>query len=232
MMVTGIILLAGNSTRYKKGYNKNFEYLDNLPIIYYSINTLNNNNLINDIILVVRKEDLRILRKIIGTIKLKKEIKFVLGGNTRNESVYNAITSTNSDIVLIHDGARPLIKDEYITNGIQAILDGYKGACTAIRVKDTIKVCNSNSEIVSSTNRQYTYRAQTPQTFDRELLLNLHEKYQNNSSLTDDCSYLELDGYKVKLIPGDISNIKITTDDDLDILNGFVKKVKKRGIYE
>ena len=223
--VTGIILLAGNSTRYKKNINKNFDYLNDKLVFLYSLDKFLENNNIDDVILVIRKSDKEFINNVLLDIKRDKNIKLVIGGMTRQESVYNALKSTDSKIVLVHDAARPVLKDKYINDCISS-MNEYKGAITAIKVKDTIKISNDNAEIISSTNRNNTYIGQTPQAFDRELLLKLHEKYKGDINITDDSMLLERDGYKIKIVDGSYSNIKLTTNDDLIYLTEYLKKTK------
>ena len=222
--ITGIILLAGNSTRY--GKNKNFEELDNKLVFLYSLDVFNNNTYIDDIILVIRESDKEFIDNLLKKYHFNKNIKLVIGGSTRMESVYNALINTNSEIVVIHDAARPMIKDEYINNCIEAI-EKYRGAIIAVKVKDTIKLTNEEGEIISSTNRVNTYMAQTPQVFYRDLLLKLHLKYKNNLTITDDSMLLEMDGYKIKIVNGDYTNIKLTTKDDLILAKEYIKTLKK-----
>lgn len=225
MKTTGIILMAGNSTRYNKGYNKNLEILNSEYIFLYSLKVFNNNKNINDIILVIRECDKDVILNILNKLNFNKKINLVIGGNSRMESVYNAITSTDSDIVVIHDSARPFIEDKYINDGIEAMND-YLGAITCVPVKDTIKIINENNEIIESTNRIYTYIGQTPQIFNRQKLVELHQKYKNNNSITDDAMLLEKEGIKLKAINGDYQNIKITTKEDILIAEQFIKKCK------
>ncbi len=222
--ITGIILLAGNSTRY--GKNKNFEELDNKLVFLYSLDVFNNNTYIDDIILVIRESDKEFIDNLLKKYHFNKNIKLVIGGSTRMESVYNALINTNSEIVVIHDAARLMIKDEYINNCIEAI-EKYRGAIIAVKVKDTIKLTNEEGEIISSTNRVNTYMAQTPQVFYRDLLLKLHLKYKNNLTITDDSMLLEMDGYKIKIVNGDYTNIKLTTKDDLILAKEYIKTLKK-----
>lgn len=220
--VTGVILLAGSSTRYNKGINKNLDTIDDNLVINYSIKKFLNNDNINELILVVRKEDIDEVLENIYNIESKKRIKLILGGKTRQESVYNALQVIDSDIVIIHDGARPLIKNKYINKCIET-MDDYKASTIAVKSKDTIKIGNENNEVVSTTNRDNTWIIQTPQCFDTRLLKQLHEKYKNEF-VTDDCSLIEKEGIKVKLIEGDYSNIKITTPEDIDIVKKLIKK--------
>ena len=219
--VTGIILVAGNSTRYGKGINKNFENIGNKKVLSYSLRAFADNSNISDIILVVREEDLDTINEILEDERVDKPIKLVYGGSSRKESVYNGLISTNSNIVIIHDGARPVIKQRYIDECIK-YMKKYKGVIVGVKSKDTIKIVNSEDEIVSSTDRGYTWIGHTPQCFDRKLLLKLHEQ-NKDKNITDDSMLLELAKYKVKIIEGEYSNIKITTSDDLDVAKVYLK---------
>lgn len=221
--ITGIILLAGNSTRYGKNINKNFEKINDKPVISYSIDVFDKNQNIDDIILVVRKEDIDTVKEIIAKEQITKPTKIVIGGSSRQESVYNSIKESASDIVVIHDGARPLIKDKFIRECMEN-MDNYKGVTVGVKSKDTIKITDDNQEVISTTKRSNTWLIQTPQCFDRKILLEIHNKYRDDNSATDDCMLLEKENYKVKIIEGDYSNIKITTSDDLDFIRCYLKK--------
>lgn len=215
--VTGIIVAAGNSTRFGQGRNKNLFEVNEKPIIAYSIEVLNKNKKINDIILVIKPEEREYFEDIQKIIKLDKPIKYVNGGETRMESVYNALKETNSDIVIIHDGARPRIKEEYIDRCLEA-MEEFKGATVAVKSKDTIKICDDNGVVIETTKRANTYLIQTPQCFNREILLDLHEKFKGDNEITDDCMVLEKGGYSIKVVEGDYTNIKVTTFDDLHLV--------------
>ena len=221
--ITGVILAAGNSVRYGKKHNKNLELVNNKEIILYSLETFVNNNLINDIILVVKPSEYNTFKRLIDKQHYNKKITIIHGGNERKESVYNALNSTNSDIILIHDGARPLVTDRMINECISS-MDTYKGVTVGDKSKDTVKIINENNEVVTTTNRANTVLIQTPQCFDRQLLLELHNKYRD-INLTDDCQLLELDNYKVKIIEGDYRNIKLTYISDLDIIKRYLWEV-------
>ena len=220
--VTAIILIAGNSTRFKKNRNKNFEILNNNPILFYSLKEFDKNKYIDNIIIAVKENEIDIVNSIIKKHRFQKKIKLVVGGNTRKESVYNCIKQTNSDIVIIHDGARPAIKQSYINNCIE-FMDYYKGVTIGVKSKDTIKIADSNNIVINTTLRDFTWVIQTPQCFDRKVLLYLHNKYINDF-LTDDCSLLEKENYKVKIIEGDYTNIKITTNEDMYIISNFIQQ--------
>lgn len=218
--VSAIILAAGNSIRYGKNTNKNFELINGKSILLYSLDVFNKNKYVDELIIAVRKFEKKIVEKIIKREKLFKNIKIVFGGKTRKESVFNCIENLDSDIVIIHDGARPLIKDSYVNNCIDSV-GKYKGVTVGVRAKDTIKITNDNGIVIDTTERSNTWLVQTPQCFDRKVLLKVHEKYKNEDA-TDDCYLLEKSRYKVKVIEGDYTNIKITNKEDLEIIKGII----------
>ena len=217
--VTAIILVAGNSTRYGKNRNKNFEKMNGQAVLTYSLKAFNENSYVDNIIVAIKKEEQQQVENIINQEEFNKPVKIVIGGNTRKASVYNCITKTDADIVIIHDGARPMIKQEYINKCIENINE-IKGVTIGVKSKDTVKITDENNIVTSTTNRNNTWIIQTPQCFDRKILLNMHEKYQN-SEVTDDCMLLEKDNYKVKIIEGNYTNIKITTYEDIKIIEQF-----------
>lgn len=220
--VTAIILAAGNSVRYGQNRNKNLEVVNNQTILEYSLKEFNKNKRIDNIIIATKKSDLEEINKIIYKNRSTKPIKTVIGGNTRQESVYNSINSTDSNIVIIHDAARPMIKQEYIDKCIDE-MDNFKGVTIGVKSKDTIKIASNDGIIEQTTNRSNTWVIQTPQCFDRLSLLEAHDKFKNASDITDDCMILERNNEKIKIISGDYSNIKLTTFDDLNLVNEFLK---------
>ena len=219
--VTAIVLVAGNSTRFGKNKNKNFEIINGKSILSYSLEAFDKNMYIDNIIVAIKECEMQEVQSIINRQPLTKNVDIIIGGNTRKQSVYNCIKNLNSDIVIIHDGARPLIKQDYITNCIENMKD-FKGVTIGIKSKDTIKITDNNDIVIDTTNRSNTWLIQTPQCFDRSTLLDVHEKYKNDD-VTDDCSLLEKDGYQIKVISGDYSNIKITTSEDLNIVKELYK---------
>lgn len=219
--VTAIILVAGNSTRFGQNRNKNFELINSKSILSYSINAFDKNQYIDNIIVVIKQDDKETAYEIINQENTTKKIDIVLGGNSRQESVYNAIKNATSDIVIIHDGARPAIKQEYINAAIEE-MNNFKGVTIGVKSKDTIKITDDNGIVLNTTKRSNTWIIQTPQCFDRQILLDLHEKYKEDE-VTDDCMLLEKGDYKVKIIEGDYTNIKVTTYEDINIIKEFLR---------
>ncbi len=223
--VTAIILVAGNSTRFGQNRNKNFENIDGKEILLYSLEKFNENSLVDDIIIVCKKDEEVRVKDIASKVTMKKALNFVNGGKTRQESVYNALVKTESDIVIIQDGARMMIKDKYITDCINQ-MDYFKGVSIAVKSKDTIKITDDSGIVKETTLRKNTWVIQTPQCFERDTLLKMHEKYMGDETVTDDCMLMERSGNPVKLIEGEYSNIKVTTYDDISLVRGYLTAEK------
>lgn len=218
--VTAVILAAGNSTRYGQNRNKSFEKINGKSVLSYSLREFNKNNYIDNIEIAVKEEEKEIVRKIVEQEKMKKDVNIILGGQSRKESVYNCIKNDDSNIIIIHDGARPVIKQEYINKCIENMQE-FEGVTIGVKSKDTIKITDENGIVINTTKRDNTWLIQTPQCFKRDTLLEMHEKYKNEDA-TDDCMLLENNNYKVKILNGDYTNIKITTYEDLNIVKGFL----------
>ena len=219
--VTAIVLVAGNSTRYGQNRNKNFEIVNGNMVLYYSLYAFDTNSYVDNIIVVAKEDEQNIVAKMVKEINLNKQVTVVTGGNTRQESVYNAISKTDSDIVIIHDGARPAIKQKYIDECVEA-MKTINGVTIGVKSKDTIKVTDKNNIVIQTTKRENTWIIQTPQCFNRKILLDLHKKYKEEQC-TDDCMLLEKAGEAVKIIEGDYFNIKITTYEDIKIISELMK---------
>lgn len=210
-----IIPAAGNSTRMGKGKNKQFLKINNKEVIARTIETFEKNSKIKEIILVVKEDDFSLFNQLINNYKFKKVI-LAAGGKTRMTSVYNGLLKLSKDIekVLVHDGARPFLKEKYISE-ILDILDIESGAVLAVKSKDTIKVIE-DGYIKKTLNRDSLINVQTPQGFRKKTILKAYKNgMTNNLSATDDSSLVEKIGVKVKVVYGEYTNIKITTPEDI-----------------
>ena len=218
--VTAIILIAGNSTRFGQNRNKNFEIINGKPIIVYSLEEFDKNKYIDNIIIATKKSDIDKFKNIIQKEQLTKKVDIVLGGETRKESVYNCIKNTDSDIVIIHDGARPVIKQDYISKCIEEMKE-YKGVTMGVKTKDTIKITDENDIVINTTKRSNTWVIQTPQCFERKILLEMHQKYEGEE-ITGGGVLGEKGNYRVKVLEGEYTNVKVTTYEDIKIVKEFL----------
>jgi 2-C-methyl-D-erythritol 4-phosphate cytidylyltransferase len=158
-------------------------------------------------------------KSIIADLKLKKTIALIPGGATRQESVYNGLQAlpTNAEQVLIHDGARCLVTPNLFDACSDAILH-CSGLIAAVPVKDTIKVVDDNGIITGTPERKQLWAAQTPQGFDVNLLKQCHAQgVRQGWEVTDDAALFEKCGLEVRIVPGEETNLKITTPQDLAI---------------
>lgn len=215
-MNTAIILSGGRGKRMGASVSKQFIMLKNKPILYYTIKKFLDNKDIDNIVLVLPEDEIDYFKENILD-KFDLDIsKIVLGGKERQDSVYNGLKECkDSDIVLIHDGARPFVSDEIISNGIKFAKE-YGAAAPGVMPKDTIKVKDLDSFSKSTPKRSDLVSVQTPQVFKYDLITKCHEKIKiEGKEVTDDTMVVETYGNKVFLYDGEYTNIKITTPEDL-----------------
>ena len=214
-----VIVAAGTGSRMNMGINKQFIKLKGKEIIAYTIEKFYNNSNIDDIVVVVKEDEAEFFDKEIIEKYNFKNIKIAYGGKERQDSVYNGLKLLDEkcDVVLIHDGARPFVSDKIIDNSIEKVKE-HKAIVVGVPVKDTIKVIDNDKNIVDTPNRSVLWAVQTPQTFSYKILIDAYEDaFKNSFYGTDDAMLVERIGYKVKMIEGSYNNIKITTQEDLNV---------------
>jgi len=224
IVVSAVIVSAGNSTR-MGGINKQFLELDGVPVIVNTITMFQRCNMIDEIIIVTRESKIDAVAKLVEKYDFYKVNNIVAGGETRQLSVYEGVTSTSNiaDLVVIHDGARPLVTVKVIEETIKAAAE-YGAAATGVKVKDTVKVVDDNDNIIDTPDRAYMRFIQTPQVFDKKLYLDAVASVENSKDFTDDCKLLEAYGKTVKFVDGDYENIKITTPEDIELAENYLKR--------
>lgn len=208
MTYQAILLAAGNSSRSALPYNKVLHLIEDKPIIYLSASNFINDERCNKILLVCKEEEINTFKEVFVGID---KIEYVIGGNTRQESVNNALTHIDSDYVLIHDGARPYYSSNLL-NEIVDKLNDHNAVIPAIKVIDTLKVVKDN-KVVKTLNREEVVRVQTPQGFKTSLIKTAHNKAIKNT-YTDDSSMVEELNEEVFVVEGETTNIKFTIKED------------------
>ena len=217
-MISAIILAGGKGKRMGSAISKQFIDIKGKPIIYYTLKKFSENKKIDNIIVVLPEDEVKyFIENILKKYELRIN-KIVIGGKERQDSVYNALKSlknSSTDIVLIHDGARPFISERIINEGIK-FAEIYGAAAPGVMPKDTIKVKNEKNFSVDTPNRANLVSIQTPQVFKFDEILECHEKIRYNGEMvTDDTMVVEKYGYSVYLYDGEYTNIKVTTPEDL-----------------
>lgn len=225
--IVAIVAAGGIGSRFGSSINKQFIHLRGKPILAWSLEALQLCHLINDIILVVPEKEISSTQSMVKEYAFSKVSRVIAGGRERQDSVYNGLKAAgnSADIVVVHDGARPLIAPEIVSEAILG-LEGYDGTLVAVPVKDTIKETLSGpaEPIVNKTlDRSRLWSVQTPQVFRFTTLMQaLDQAKQDGFSGTDDASFVEHYGGKIKVISGSYKNIKITTPEDLAIAEVFI----------
>lgn len=228
--ITAIVLAAGSGSRMKSKTKKQFMEIKGKPVIWYSLFEFEKSR-VDEIILVTGKEDIDYCKKeIVEKYNLKKNKNVVAGGSERYESVYNGLKEVTGNIVLIHDGARPLINNEIIERSIEGTIKS--DACVVgVPVKDTIKRANKEGYIIDTPNRSELWITQTPQSFKTDLVKMAYkkmkeelEKGNTTLNITDDAMVVEeFTTNQVRFVQGDYKNIKVTTPEDIDIAELFIE---------
>ena len=215
MKFSAIITAGGSSQRFRAEGNTNklLEKIHSKEVIKYSVEAFQQVDELSEIIICA---NISIIQDLKNIFKNKEGIKIIEGGKTRQESVFNGLNACeNSDYVLIHDGARPMITPEIIKESI-IMVQSKKALTVATKTIDTIKQVDKNLKIIKTLDRNFLYNTQTPQVFEYNLIKEAQEQLQGQN-FTDDAGMLEFLGKDVYILEGDYRNIKITTRYELEI---------------
>jgi len=203
------------------GPDKTFIQLMGRPVLFYSVQTLQDCQLIDDIVLVLSASNSDLGRSLVETSDWDKVVDVCLGGNRRQDSVHRGLEALpDSGWVIVHDAARPTINQELVTAGLVAARTT-GAAVAAVPITDTIKTVDNRLIVNKTVPRDNLWVAQTPQVFRRALLVDAHQRV--SETVTDDASMVEQIGGNVQIFPGSERNIKITTQDDLPIAEAILK---------
>lgn len=214
MRVDCILLAAGSGKRF--GGKKQFMEIKGKKVIEHSLSTIDKVKEIDRLFVVLPKEDMNI------EIELSKPFVKVEGGRERQDSVFNALKEIgDSDIVVIHDSARPFATPWMFKQAIENVKNGCDGSITAYKAIDTIKKVK-DGVVVETLNREEIYIVQTPQAFDFKKVMQAHLYAKEKGILgTDDAYLMEILGFKVCVNPGAFFNFKITLPEDLNLIGSF-----------
>ena len=229
MKYTAIVLAAGKGSRMNSSISKQYIELGGFPLIYYSLQAFEHSR-VDDVVLVAGQDETDFCRShIVEKYGFHKVRQIVAGGSERYLSVYQGLCAAdNPDVVLIHDGARPFVTQEIIERTIEAAVKHGSGIA-AVRAKDTVKIADDEQYSVQTPARDHVWMMQTPQTFLYSDIRSAYEKViaGNAQQVTDDAMVMEVAfGRSVKLVEGNYRNIKVTTPEDLEIADLFVRKLK------
>lgn len=226
-MTDVIIVAAGSGKRMKSGINKQFLEINGKPVIAWTIEKFYRNRRIDRITIAIRREDEDAMKEILRKYGFEN-ISLVYGGKERQDSIRNCLDKiVHTDLILIHDGARPFVDSDTIDRCIDETAV-HKCCCVGVPSKDTIKIVDKSKNISSTPDRNTLWCAQTPQAFHTDIIKKAYDYAEKTGFLgTDDASLAENIGYKVKMVMGSYNNIKITTPEDLVFAEAIAKLENK-----
>jgi len=214
MKYAAIIVAAGSSSR-MKGTDKIFSELAGKPVLQHCLEQFVNSKLFSEVIVVVNSARIEKVNGILDSLHYEG-LKTVIGGNRRQDSVFQGLDAISiCDYVAIHDGARPFVTQELLRSGIQCVRKT-GAAIPVLPLQDTIKKIDTQYIVSETMNRNTLHRAQTPQFFQYDLIMEAHQSVDRD--VTDDSTMVELMGKPVLAFQGDPNNVKITTQSDLSHL--------------
>ena len=219
-----LVAAAGSSSR-MGGINKLLEPLDGIPVLVRTLTALQQAELVDEIIVATREEDLMEISRLCRTYGIAKCSKVVRGGEDRLHSVLMAAleASPETELLAVQDGARPLVTPEVIDRAVKAAAR-CGAAAPAVAVKDTIKTVREDGSVENTPDRSTLRAVQTPQVFEASLLkAALQDAAEKNVFVTDDCSAVERLGKVVCLVEGDEENMEITAPVDLVLAEAILR---------
>lgn len=225
MGYTAIIPAAGLGKRMGIGYNKVFIQINEMAVIQMTVSQFERDSNCEAIYLAARSEEIESMKELFkDTPKVKGIFE---GGSERQDSIYNVLKQIPAcEYVMIHDGARPFVTKDTL----DALYDKVKtdqAVICGVNVKDTIKIVDDGT-VTNTVPRERLFVVHTPQAFDYDLIVEAHEKAQDNNLLvTDDARMVEALGQSVKVVSSNYDNIKITTTEDLIIAEAILQRSER-----
>ena len=192
------------------------EFIDDKTVLEHTIGAFLGFDNITEIIIPTNKS----IKDEVGSLIKDPRVKLIEGGDTRQKSVFNALQIITNDYVIIHDGARPLIKENVISHVMDSVIE-HSAVSVMTKTTDTIKEVDENGRIIQTIDRTKLYNTQTPQAFESKIIKTAHRELKNEN-FTDDSSMLEKLGIPVFIVNGSYTNIKITTKSDLDFAKLYI----------
>lgn len=225
-MVTAIIVAAGKSERMGAGTDKAFLNLGPKPVLAWSLLAFERCTDVDQIIVVVRKDQLVATKALVRMFGISKVRSVVAGGAKRQDSVLNGLKEVDADarIVVVHDGARPCVKPETIAETVK-VAKRTGAAVVGCHIWDTVKYVEKGTMVTRTEDRAKLWAVQTPQAFSASLIRRAYaEVVKRKADVTDDASAVELLGEPVKIVETNAPNLKITTVEDLQLAAAVVLK--------
>lgn len=234
-----IIFAGGSGARMGSGIPKQFIEIDGKPIIIYTLENFEDHDEIDEIIISCKSDYIGKLKKLVKRHMISKVVNIISGGATALDSAYNALMTAREtcgadDIVLIHDGVRPHITSELITENIASVkINGSAITCTAMF--ETPVISHEGAVVNDVLDRNQLFTAQAPQSFYLGEIISAHETVRRENpsyeGIVDACTLMKTVGKEVSIVKGNRGNIKVTTPEDLYLLRGLIQYKETRQAF-
>jgi 2-C-methyl-D-erythritol 4-phosphate cytidylyltransferase len=216
--IRAIVPAAGKGRRMDGNVAKQFLELHGKPILVHTLERLTSMSEIDEVIVAAAEDDRMKIQKMIADYRIGKIEKVIIGGNERQDSIWNCLqqlSGDNDDVVIVHDAVRPFVTRDLVVDVCTVAIE-VGAAIPVVQPRDTVKTLNGSGFIKATLNRNELVMAQTPQAFRFSLLFEAYQQAMNDRFYgTDDASLVERNGGKVKVVDGLVSNMKITTPEDM-----------------
>lgn len=221
-----VIAAAGVGRRMGGDINKQYRMLLGRPVLAYSIDIFEAYPQVDEIVVVAHPDEVDYCqREVIDRFGYRKVARVVPGGAERQDSVWAGLKSlgANTDFVAVHDGARPLLNSPLIGRLLEAAQE-WGAAIPGVMARDTLKMIDRDGFVGHTLDRSVVSMIQTPQVFQYHELVKAYEcAYRDDLVGTDDASLFEVYIGRVKVVPGEVNNIKMTTAEDLLIAEALLR---------
>ena len=224
---SAVIVAAGDSRRMGTSVNKQLLLIDDIPVLARTLLNFSRASSIDSIIVVTKEENILLVNDLIREFGISKVMSIVPGGKIRQESVMRGLKEVKgSSFVAVHDGARPFATPELIDRLVEDA-HIYGSAAPGVLPKDTVKIVMEDSFVKTTPDRDTLRLIQTPQVFSLDELKEAYDYAEKTGFIgTDDCSLIENTGKKVHISPGEYTNIKVTTPEDLPVALAICEYLK------
>ena len=238
-MNIAVIFAGGSGQRMRsRDIPKQFLEMHQKPIIVYTLELFDKHEQIDAIVVACKEDWIDYLQELVYKYRLDKVAKIVPGGATGQMSIYNGLRAAEEvaggekSVVLIHDGVRPLINEQTITDNIASVQKHGSAITTAV-VKETILVVDDNEFIEQVPDRSKSRVAKAPQSFWLDEILSAHMRAQaeGQDNFIDSCTMMKYYGHSLYLVDGPYENIKITTPDDFYTMRALLDARENEQLY-
>lgn len=225
------IFAGGSGVRMGAGVPKQFLEINGKPILIHTLQLFQYHDMIDKIYVSVIKDYIPYVRELVAEYGLDKVADVIPGGQTAQDSIYNALKKAESEnpedsIVLLHDGVRPFVSYEVISENINSVIK-YGNAITSTACYETIMISKDGNVVDSVPYRKETFSGQAPQSFYLKDIIVAHDVVRNSptgyENMVDACTIIRSQGIEAHMVPGNRGNIKVTTPEDVYMFRALLQ---------